>query len=178
MSEVNVCLLVLHVDALVLPYNPAPCTAARLIAVGRIITRADEIPGHGGLHYRREVAAHGDSAPGSIAWESHRGARIAVAVVFLRHGIGYCIEAVEPVVAQMRSAVIAVDPGFGEEHPAVIANSEQTGEGVATAVLRDGVHRRIGRVDLLIRRTGALPVLHSRALWRKESGGATRKTES
>ena len=80
-------------------------------------------------------------------------------------------------VAEPRAAIITVNSGLREEHPAAVAHLEKGRESVSVAILRRGIHRCIRSVELLIARLCTHPSYHRIALRRQEGRGPLRETE-
>ena len=177
-GEVDELDLVVIVDAAVLPEYPAPGSLSELVIVLRHIPRLHDVPCDGAFGYRLQGAADGDSAPRGSSGDRECGLDSAVAVILLGHGELDLVTALRIPVAQAAAAVAAVHARFADERPAVAADLEETGEGVAVAVLRFLVERLVDGIEFFIAGLGALPAYHGVALWGKESRRPLREYES
>ena len=140
--------------------------------------RFDHIPGYGGLDYRLEIVADRHGTPRGYAWQGKAGRDGSVPVILFRHGESYGEEPLRRCVAQVRGAVLRVNPRFAHQRPAVIADAEQAGEGESAPVLRAGRERGVRDVLLFIARLSALPPDHRVALGSEEDGGLLREVEA
>ncbi len=167
--------LVFGVDAVVLPQKPAPCAFPRVCRARSCVERLHNIPGGCGLNYRCQRAANGDGAPWRFPGEGYSGACGTVAVVFPFHGVGYGVDPLFAV-AQVGTAIIAVDTALAQEHPPFVAYFHQGGECEPMAVLRRCADRCVGYIILLVARFGAFPSYHRVALRGHEHGCLFRET--
>ena len=175
--EVDELHLVVVVDGIVLPDEPAPGVAARLEGRRGLIERVDDVEGHGGLHNGLERAPHGDGAPRRAARQRYarlRGAD-AVELALLGEGDGIAMERVE--IAEARGTVGARHPRLRHQCPAAVGQTEEAGEGIAQAELRFLRHGTVGLVLLLVRWLGAFPTRERPYLRAEEGGGAVGETE-
>ena len=173
--------LVVVVDALVLPDEPAPGVASGLVGLRGLVERLHHVVGDGGLDDGLEGLAHGDGAPGCLSGQGDRGEGTAHAVVLALHGEGNLIALVGRIVAQVRGAILAAHAGLADEYPHVGGlavgclgaggQAEEAWEGVALSVARLHVEGLVGLVVFLIAGLGALPSGHGVDLWAEERGG-------
>ena len=134
------------------------------------------VPNHRGLHDGSQVLRHRYRTPRRMAGQGKGRFRRAVAVVFFRHRESHGVQAVLRV-AQTGSTIAAVHARFAHEHPTVFPHMEQSGEGVAVAILRRRVHRCVSLIFLLVTGLRPLPTYHGIALRRQESRGLAGETE-
>ena len=133
-SHVDIAHLIVVVDTVVLPENPAPRTAPVLILMLCGETGFHYVPRNGGLHDGSQVPGHRERTPRRMAGQGKGRFRRAVTVVFFRHRESHSVQAVLRV-AQAGTAIAAVHARFAHEHPTVFTHMEQSGEGVAVAIL-------------------------------------------
>ena len=161
--------LVLIVHARILPHNPAPSATAIFVDMFAFISRLDESPRYRCLHYRAKIIANCDCAPRGCSRQRQSRRYASVAVILFRHRECYFIEPIGIGIAQVRCAIAAVNVGFAEQYPAVVARVEQSRECESVPVLRRFAHWSIGPVGLLVTWFRAFPTYHRIALRSEES---------
>ncbi len=72
-GKVDESLLVFHIHAVVLPYNPAPCAASGACGVLDIVLGLNNVPRNCCFGYRCEVVGNSDCAPGGCAGQRDAG---------------------------------------------------------------------------------------------------------
>ena len=146
-GQVNELHLVVVVDALVLPDEPAPRVASGLVVLRRLIERIHEVVADGGLDDGCQRRAYGDGAPRRLERQRYAGRGGADAVVLTLHGEGYLVRASLRLpfcrghkVAEVATHVAAVNTRLADEHPCRPAeqasgHTEQRREHKAVSVL-------------------------------------------
>ena len=178
-GEVNHLDLVVVVGSRVLPDNPAPGVAARLVVSGRLVKWLYDIVRDGGLDNGLEGIAYGDGAPGGVTF-GQGDDRMAAALAFHLTGIGEGdgVALARLVVAEVRSDILAGGACLADKYPAVITDVEQTGERVTLAKSGRLGNWGIGSVLLLIGRLGLCKSHHGLALRTDEAGSLLGEVEA
>ena len=173
-GEVNELHLVGVVDALVLPDEPRPCVAARLVVYGRFVFARKRGQPVFALDDGLQRGADDDGAPRRGVGKGNTGKGRAVAVVLTSLGEGDGVARLRCIVAQVAAHVAAVDARLTDQRPqfAVLRrrrspHPEQAGERVPLPELRPLGHGLVNLVVLLVAGLRALPARH-RAYLRTE----------
>ena len=105
LRQLDVLHLIIVVDGVVLPNNPAPCALTKLIMMRRVITSLHIVPRNRCFHDRFQRCAHRDGAPRGCTGQGKRRFHRTVAIVLLRHGKLQGVETVTLHVAEARSTI-------------------------------------------------------------------------
>ena len=162
--QVNHLYLVLVVDTLVAPQQPAPRIAARLVVLRGFIERIYHIIGYRGLYDRLQRGAQRDGTPRGTAWQRDACTVTSQSVQLANIGEGDGIAIDGLVVAEVRGAIVRAYARLADEYP-TIRHLKQTGKGKALTKGRAFCHGDISFVILLIRWFGTLPAHHWQTLW-------------
>ena len=186
--EVDESHLVVVVDGVVLPDEPAPGVTSWAVVVFGLVERFHHVVGHRCLGDGLEGLAHGDGAPGGMSRQCESGIGCAHTVGFTLHGEGDAVAAFGIEVGEMASHIVAVHARLTDEHPESgvgfllvflvgIGNAEETGEGISLAIFRLHVHGIVGHIFLFVTGFGAHPSDHRVRLRTDERTGFFRQTE-
>ena len=170
--------LVVIVNGIVLPDEPAPGIAGWLVSLTCLIQWLHYIVRDGGLYDRSQRRTHSDGTPGSFSrqWDTGIFGTDAIVLPLLREGDGIALARL--VIRKTATWISARHTGFADQYPTVVAHLEETWEGIAHTELRLHVHRSIRSIFLLIRWLGALPTGHRSNLRTEEGSGLLREIES
>ena len=176
-GEIDELHLIVVIDGGVLPDEPAPGVAARLIVAGGLIERLDDIVADGGLDDGLQAVAKGDGAPGGLTGQGDAGEVGSEAVVLALVGIGHGVAHASLIVGEVGAAVVGAHARLGNQCPA-IGQMEEGREDVAVTILRLHRHGCISRVAFLVRGLGLFPARLGTYLRRDKGGRAVGEVET
>ena len=130
--QVNHLHLVIIVDALVLPDEPAPCIAARLVVLRRLVERVYYVIGNSGLYDGLQRGAQRDGTPRGAAWQWNTSPRTTKSLHLSDIGESDGVTASCYIIAQVTGAVVRTNTRLADEHP-TSRNLKQTRKGEAFA---------------------------------------------
>ena len=182
-SQVDELHLVVVVDGVVLPDEPAPGVATRLVVGGGFVERSHQVVRDGGLNDRLQTGAHGDRAPWGLTGKGDAGILRAEPVVLAFVGVGDGIAGARLVVGEVRAAIATAHTCLGDQGPALLLtlsalNMKQCREDIAMTVLGSDIHGGVGRVALLIAGLRLFPTSLWSDLRRDEGGGPVGEQET
>ena len=123
--------LVVIVNGIILPDEPAPGIARWLVSLTCLIQWLNYIVRDGGLYDRSQRRTYGDGAPRSFSrqWDAGKFRTEAIVLALLREGDGIALARL--VIRKTATWISARHTGFADQYPSVTAHLEETWESIA-----------------------------------------------